>query len=191
MIKQRILGLALALALLGSIGFAATARAQSSGDDVTILGSSTSVTQLTLNTTQIEFGNQLTFLGTGNLGAGVFACAGTSASPYGSTFVAPDLNVTVVSSESYNLTRDVQPNNQFYPRLLSKDIARSGLCGTDTAGRFIVGHGVGDPPQPVASGQGSTDNTGRTHVQSFTFDVVAGDDTGDKATNIVYTATAI
>ena len=74
MIKQRILGLALSLALLGTFGLSMTARAaDTASQNITVTAAVVDTLTLTLNTNAIDFGQNLNFLGQG-AGAGITAC---------------------------------------------------------------------------------------------------------------------
>jgi hypothetical protein len=101
-IKQRLLGLALALALLGTIGFAATANA-ADNETITVDASVADVLILTVNTSGFSFGSNLNFLGQ-NANHG--SCANNDdPGDSGATYLSPNITTTVQSNRTYDVTR--------------------------------------------------------------------------------------
>jgi hypothetical protein len=105
-IKQRILGLALSLALLGTLGLSLTAKAaDTASQNVTVTATVVDTLTLTLNTNAIDFGSNLNFLGTG-AGSGIASCTNTADTTIiGARYAAPAVVATVQSNRAYDIGR--------------------------------------------------------------------------------------
>jgi hypothetical protein len=156
-IKQRILGLALGLALMGSlVGFAGTATAADSHLDV--YADIASVASITLTADDINFGDNLTFIGGGT------GSADSCANGNGWTFVASTVGITVQSSEDYSLERQTGGTSD----LLNKMSVQTGTyvdCATHLTSRGAV------------SGTMDTDTwtAGTSYSDTYSLDVIPGD----------------
>lgn len=105
MIKHRILGLALSLALLGTFGLSLTASADTETQDITVTAEVVDTLTLTLNTNAIDFGQNLNFLGQG-AGAGITACTNPADTGIqGARYVSPNVVATVQSNRTYDVGR--------------------------------------------------------------------------------------
>ena len=96
MIKQRILGLALAFALIASAGLG-FARQASADNTVLITASVASILSLSVDDTTVDFGT-VDILGHGGIAEVVDRCALAN----GFRYVSKDVHVTVQSSSPYN-----------------------------------------------------------------------------------------
>jgi hypothetical protein len=179
-IKQRFLGLALALALLGSIGFAATASAETVKDDVVFDASIADVLTITVSPSSFTFGSNLNFKGAN-------AQYGYCPNGNGVTYLgpySPGVVVTVESNRPYELTREVTPYGTFLENRLY--VKESGWvdCAENAGSRQLLTTG----PESIGTG-GPT--AGTDHVNFFSFDVRVEDAAGPFGASIFYSATAI
>jgi hypothetical protein len=182
-IKQRILGLALSLALLGTAAFSLTASA--AGDNVVVTGTTQPVISISIDASNISLGTNLQFNGEGqNV---YYSCPGaTFSGGLGSAFLGPynpGVAVTVVSSNNYDVTRSAlfTSSSVANTRLFVAPVAD---CGDLTNGTSIS--------TTNASFTGYLSNQpatlGSTTNQVFGVDVLAGDPAGSIGASIVYTA---
>jgi hypothetical protein len=173
-IKQRFLGLALALALLGSIGFAATASAQTDSEAITLNASVADVLILNVNTSGFSFGSNLNFLGQ-NANYGVCDLAP------GARYISPDITTTVHSNRTYDITRHATGN---FPvgRIFVKNYGFSTCADTGNGIPLVMGPETIVDDAPAANGAQDT--------ELFLFDVLVADPAGTYNATVTYEAIA-
>lgn len=184
--KQRILGLALSLALLATFGLSLTANAATSGiDKINVTASTTDVLTIEVGPSTIDFGT-MDFLGN-STGADVKDhCDVTN----GARFIGPDVAVTVSSSRSYKVDRGVYDNGgttapqaQLLDRAYVSPGKYQGSCSTPLAQsvNYIMAHGT------YFEDSGSA---GKNIVANefYIIEVLAGDTTGSYDVRVEYSA---
>jgi hypothetical protein len=173
-IKQRFLGLALALALLGSIGFAATASAQTDSEAITLNASVADVLILNVNTSGFSFGTNLNFLGQ-NANYGVCDLAP------GARYISPDITTTVWSNRTYDVTRFATGD---FPegRIFVKNFGFSSCADTGNGIPLIEGpETIVDDHLPAAGAQ---------DTELFLFDVLVDSPSDTYDATVTYEAIA-
>jgi hypothetical protein len=175
-IKQRILGLALALALLGTVGFAATTRA--ADPNLEVYADVDSVLILSVDYDWISFGQNLTFLGTGS---GITDKCSNGIG--GTAFIAPQVNVTISSSHYFFINRTVSGPTALLENLHVQDAAYS-TCAAHVGARSLA--------TTDTSLVGTTNPTGSTTFANvFSFDVMALDDDATLSGAALYSASHV
>jgi hypothetical protein len=193
-IKQRILGFGLGLALLGSlVGFAGTANAQNA-DSFTVHATVVDTLILDLNLSSIDFGSNLNFLGQG-AGSGIGVCTNPAETGGldGARFVSPNLIATVWSNKDYRILRTVSapsatPGTDVLDLANRSRIAEGTFdgCGVDgNAGKKLT-----DPTLSQYMVQNQPEASGATHAEFFLFDVEVDSPAGEYSFTAVYTASA-
>jgi hypothetical protein len=172
-IKQRLIGLALSLALLGTIGFAATSRA-ADNETITLEASVADVLILTVNTSGFSFGNNLNFLGqNANYGACDLAP--------GARYISPDITTTVQSNRTYDVTRFASGN---FPvgRIFVKNFGFSSCADTGNGIPLVMG------PETIVDDAPAT--AGAQDTELFLFDVLVDSPSATYSATVLYQAIA-
>jgi hypothetical protein len=184
-IKQRLLGLALSLALLGTLGFAATAHADTAGSgDIDVTGSTADVLTMTVGPSSINFGNGLDFLGNG-AGPDVQQVCDLA---NGARFVGPNVNVTVSSSQPYTVDRSVQdlgstPASQMADRAFLHAGTYNFSCSFPGAAYVSTLGGNTEFATNAAAGKNISAS------EFYVIEVLANDDPGSYHIKVTYSAT--
>ena len=202
MIKQRVVTIAMSLALIGgaAVGLTRSASADTSGT-ITVGASISSVLSLTLSTNNVNFGDGLDFLGSpgnhSNTGRG--ACAISN----GARYISQDISMTVQSSSAYDLSLRADPAT-FNPTTYTKfkDLARIGTGGfsdcasTDSAltlnyiFTYLVLPIPTDPAQHWYFAANQPGTAGTVFTQYYTLDAVIGGPTGTYSSGVIYDVVA-
>jgi hypothetical protein len=172
-IKQRFIGLALALALLASVGFAATSRA-ADNETITVNASVADVLILTVNTSGFSFGTNLNFLGDN-------AANGVCPLNPGARYISPDVTTTVQSNRAYDVTRFATGDFEA-DRIFVKQFGFSSCADLGNGIPLVMGPEtiVNDAPAS-ANGQ---------YTEMFFFDVLVADAAGAHSATVKYQAIA-
>lgn len=205
-VKHRLLGFALALALLASAGLSGLVSAQTTVEDgeydhVVVGGSVASVLTIEVTESSVYFGSNLNFLGGyTDLGPGVDVCLNQSETLInGARYVGPQFNVNVTSSENFGLARVIfDPNtvtglqNRFWfnsaPRTCADADTSLSTFTPDTDSNYgpVLYKQINGP---LAFGMHPA-GSGTVTSEYYSLDVVIGDPSLNVSFNVFYVAIA-
>ena len=179
MIKHRLLGLALTMALLGSLAFGMTARAADS-ETITVDASVADVLILTVNSSGFSFGTNLNFLGQ-NANHGV--CSNNDdPGDSGVSYLSPNITTTVQSNRTYDVTRFATGNFEA-DRIFVAD-GPFADCATNDNTRIPLVMG----PETIVDDAPAT--AGGQDTEVFSFDVRVPDPANSYNATVKYQAIA-
>ena len=189
MIKQRFLGLALSLALLGTFCFASTANAAVDSEAITVSATVADVLILNLNRSSINFGDGLDFLG--NAGANsdaVAVCTNPAETGInGARFVSPNVTATVWSNHNYNVGRGFSSTSTNIGDLYTRGWVGSGNYTNCATGAASLGTVVTQP----YLGQNQVPGAGVGYTEFYMIDVLVNSPAASYSATITYAVEAL
>jgi hypothetical protein len=191
-IKQRLLGLALALALLGTVGFAATSRAaDDESDSFTVTASVNDVLLLDVSRDSVDFGNGINFLGQ-NAASGVSACTNSAQTAInGARYISPTVTTTVWSNRQYDVNRSISnvssDINTQQTDLMNRTWIVQNVPVVDCS-NALGGQKLSQIANPAEAFVNQPAANGAQHAEVFMFDVLINSPAGNFSMTVTYEA---